>query len=176
MRRIKRESPPPSDVSGWEIKIVEELSRQLGGAREREDLEAELLRRLAELRLMSRRGIRSWKDYLWISLRNHALNVLRRRPAWKEVSLDAIGRAREEGGAGMPAADLFPAREPDFDGQMAWESAFQEFNPNLRRLWAALEKTDGKHAPAARLLRVHRNTIPRWIAQMRLILERHGLA
>ena len=156
-----------------ELKLLKKVARQFR-TQDREYLETELLRKLAELKSKPKRHVRQWRNYLWTTLRNHAANFMRDRPMIHKTHLDPV-----ESGAQDPEQDhasgiVLPSLEPSLDRQVSFSEVWQELDPDLRLLCELIEEKDGNQVAIARRLRKHRNTIRLWIGRIRKVFKRHG--
>ena len=167
----ERPKGPSDRIEEWEWKLVKELVRQTR-PEDPDYLETKLLVKLTRLKATTE-SVRNWEDFLWISLRNHGLNIVRRLSKMKTVSIDS--RAPVPSAATLIRELAMTETAHDPEKQNAMGAALQDFTPKLRRLWDALKRCKGNQTAAARRMRKHRNTIRNWIKQMRPILERHGL-
>ncbi len=165
-------SNPAADELREELKLLKEVARQFR-TQDREYLETELLERLAQLKSKSKRRVRHWKNYLWITLWNHAANFMRDRPLIHKTHIDPVesgADSDEDHAAGI----VLPFLEPSLDRQVAFAEVWKELSPELRRLCEILQEKDGNRVATARRLRKHRNTVPLWIGRTRKVFKRHG--
>src|SRR5262249_6234282 len=153
--------------------LIKELVRQLGSD-DPDYVETELLIKLTHIKTKKKRP-RSWKNYLWKALRNHALNIVRRSFHPKTVPIDPVEAFDSDHVTDFIREITLPEEVIDSDQRIALERALTEFNPRLWRLWHALKACNGSQQAAATRLRKHPNTIAYGVALMRRILKRHGL-
>jgi DNA-directed RNA polymerase specialized sigma24 family protein len=157
-------------LKGWEHCMIEKAALRIAPG-DRDDFTAEMVRRLFELKRQDQKHIRHWKAYLGTLLRNEASD-------WHSRSTRTIPIVETEDeidAAGVLSAVLaFP--EVDRDRSMAIAAVWKELRPELRRLCEVLMRSDvdGKHARAARILGIHRNTVRIWSTKIREVFERHG--
>jgi DNA-directed RNA polymerase specialized sigma24 family protein len=171
MRRRKRKhvDATSTSIDEQELKLLHEVVRQIRCS-DPDYLKTELIKRFAHIRAKANETeVKDWMSYLWKSLRNYALNVVR-----KTVRIETLAYQERIAAKFDPAA-RDPPQEPGRDDQIAFDDAIQEFDPKLKLAWEALKITRGNKRAAAKLLGVHRNTLSLWLRPLQSILERHGL-
>src|SRR5262249_54310880 len=136
--------------------------------------ETELLIKLADIRAKKKRA-RNWKNYLWIALRNHALNLIQRSFHPETVPVDPVDALESDDVTEFIREISLPEKPTEPERALAIKFALLEFNPRLLLLWKTLRACDGSQLLAAKRLRKHPNTIAYGVAQIRKILKRHGL-
>ena len=169
MGGTKRQSARQA-VELWEVQLVRQTAQKIR-TRERDDLEAELLRKLMQLKSRKLAGVDNWKAYLRTSLRNAALNYIREQPSDLPL-LDQTDESSEW--SGIPS-DMLVAEE-NLDLVVALGNVWTELDPELRQLWQLLLQEQGNQLAVARRLGKHRNTVRLWIKRIVRLLERHGIA
>jgi DNA-directed RNA polymerase specialized sigma24 family protein len=158
------------NVESSELEMVRKVTRAFR-TEEPDELEAELARKLVELKRRSPSGIRDWKAYMAKFLYNKASNWVRdRRARQKREAMMELAEYEQHAAAGT-------SRTPSLDKhdlQIAFAVAWADLDPSLRLLWAILLEEEGNQQAAARRLGKHRNTIRLWISKLRRTLTRHG--
>jgi len=158
-------------IASWELALVRAVAGRFRTA-EREELEAELARRLLALKLHPPRGIRDWRRYATKFLHNKASNWIRdsRARERRAVALDKAAAEPET----FALTDHLPAPEPRHDLRIAFAHIWKELDPELRAFWQLLLEENGNQLRVARKLGKHRNTVRLWIKKIRRILVNHG--
>ena len=161
-------------IEPWELELVSKVAHQFR-TDDPEGLETELIGKLAQLKSKPPTGIRSWKDYLWISLRNHAANFTRYRPPIKKIQINTIESGEEDAGADPLLGVILSSLEGDLDSKIAYSDAWNELRRDQRELLRVLDEERGNQVAAAKRLHKHRNTIRNWLEEIRQVFRRHGL-
>jgi len=170
----KRAKSNPAAVELWEeLKLIKEVVRQFR-TEDREYLETELLEKLAQLKSGPQRHVRQWKNYLWITLWNHAANFVRDRPTIHKIHVDPVETGAEDPEQDHAPGIVLPSLEPDLDRKVSFSEVWKDLDPELRRLCALIEEKGGNQAAIARRLRKHRNTVLLWMGRLRKVFKRHG--
>lgn len=145
---------------------------------ERDELEAELARRLLALKSSKPKGVRSWEHYVAKFLFNKASNWVRdqRLREKKSVDLDSSTQTDDALARTPNLLDVLASAEPDIDLRLALTEVLQELDPELRAFWELLVRENGNQLQVARILGKHRNTIRHWLKRIEQILMRHGLS
>ncbi len=164
---------PSGGIEKWEWLLIKELIRQLG-SEEPDYLETKLLIKLTDIKTKKKRA-RTWRNYLWRALRNHALNLIERSFHPKTVPVDPVEAFDSDDVTEFIREITLPAKTTDPDQALALKRALAELSPRLRHLWQTLKACNGSQLAAAKRLRKHPNTIAYGVAQLRQILKRHGL-
>lgn len=155
-------------VETWELEMVQKVARAFR-IFDRDELVAELSRKLVELKQRPPSDVQNWKAYLAKFLYNKASNWVRdtrnreRRVARAETDEDWIGT--------LPTGASLHSQE---DLRIAFARLWRELDPELRRFWELLAQERGNQANVSRRLGIHRNTARLWIRKIPEILERHG--
>jgi DNA-directed RNA polymerase specialized sigma24 family protein len=170
--REKQWQRPRDLFETWEVGLVERTARGID-TNEREELIAELMLHLLQLKRAHQRRARHWKAFLRTSIRNRALNWVRHLQV-QRTHMRPFEHA--DRGLDRPAdlEDLLAGPDPDLDRQQALVSVQSGLDPRLREFWQALVEENGHQGRAARRLRIHRNTARLWIQRIREQLQRHG--
>lgn len=159
-RRATSQSTVPIEL--WELDLVSKVARAFRTT-EREELEAELAKRLCELKSKNLSGIRNWRGYVAKFLYNKASNIVR---SWR--LRDKRERIQEPPERWTAATT--ENQNIAFDFARLWRS----LNPELRQCWHVLIEEGGNQGRTARRLGKHRNTVRRWIREIRTLFEKHG--
>jgi hypothetical protein len=138
---------------------------------ERDELEAELARRLLELKKSAPADIRNWESCTAKFLYNKAANWIRdyRANDARKADLADFGEDYL-----TTLEDILPFAEIDMDFEIAFARVWKELHPDLRLLWEVLLEERGNQAKSARRLGKHRNTVRLWVHKIKQILKRHG--
>lgn len=158
-------------VEHWELHLISKVTRAFR-TEDRDELAAELARRVAGLKSHPPRDIRNWRAYLAKFLYNKAANWVRDERARQRRQVPVIA---EE--------SLHPAEETlnlstsaDFQElALGLVNVWNHLDPELQRLWQLLLEEDGNRTAAGRRLHRHRNTVRLWIDRIQTILRRHEL-
>lgn len=157
----------------WELDLIRKKASTIR-TREREELEAELARRLIVLKGLSQSHIRHWETYVKGFLHNKTANWVRDWRA-RDARKVTIVELDEEESEGYLATGLSPSSvEENLDLRIAFAAMWQELGPELRAVWETLDEERGNQTAVARRLGKHRNTIRLWIRKIHEILKRHG--
>ena len=138
-----------------------------------EELEAELLGRLVELKIKHQARARDWRAFLARSLYNAANNFVRnkrlRESRMQSLEPDDV----EDAAPGL--ADLLAAPEEPFDLRIDLASLREEVSPQLRHLWDLLVEEHGNISAVARKLGRPRKSLDYWIGKLRQLRENRDL-
>jgi len=160
-------------VETWELEMVQKVARAFRTA-ERDELAAELARRLADLKHRLPSDIRDWKAYMAKFLYNKASNWVRdsrardRRKAVLTQGVRGLGAHN-----GCWAFGRF--EDEAIERRIALVELLEELDAAHGRFWMALVQSNGNQVKAARIAGIHRNTARLWIRKIRTAAERHGL-
>lgn len=162
-----------AQIQSWELELISKVARRFSTT-EREELEAELARRLLHLKRHLPRGIRDWKAYLAKFLFNKSANWVRDQRAREKRKLSLV-ETREEmfDEIGLGGAVLVSSK-PDDDLRTAFSDVWKELDPELRLLWEVLLEERGNQTRVAQRLGKHRNTVRLWLRRIRETLAYHG--
>lgn len=141
---------------------------------ERDELQAELAKRLLDLKHRAPAGIRDWNAYLAKFLYNKASNWVksarirerRQRSLDQPDPQDPSERIREPP----------EPRETEPGAAMALAQLWEELSPELRQFWTVLLEERGNQSAATARLGMHRNTARAWRSDILKVLNRHGFA
>jgi hypothetical protein len=157
----------------WELDLIRKKASTIRTS-EREDLEAELGRRLIVLKGLSPSHIRHWEPYVKGFLRKKTANWIRDCRA-SEARKVAIVELDEDESEGYLATGVSPSSvEENLDLRIAFAEMWRELDPELRAVWETLDEERGNQTAVARRLGKHRNTIRLWIRKIHELLKRHG--
>ncbi|MBI4676121.1 MAG: hypothetical protein HY748_00895 [Elusimicrobia bacterium] len=176
MAGSRRDARPQSvRIEPWEIEVARSVARSFRGFSEHDDLEAELFRRLIEIKSRGRPpAVASWRDFLARSLYNAGIDHIRR---WESrhkrlTPLDAP----TGGGEDSPTLEeVLAAPEEPADLRLAVGAVWDELSQELRELWDIMVEEQGNKAAAARRLGRPRKTVEYWISKISKALKRRGL-
>jgi DNA-directed RNA polymerase specialized sigma24 family protein len=157
-----------SPVEDWELDLIRNVASRFRTT-EREELEAELAKKLADLKSSPLFGIRSWRAYLAKFLFNKASNWIRDTRARERRSTPLPDEYFEV--SGLPESAPLDENLP-----IAFQQVWNELAPDLRRFWRILLEEDGNQVATAKKLGIHRNTVRLWIGRIRQALETHGFS
>jgi RNA polymerase sigma factor (sigma-70 family) len=160
------------EVHSWELEMVNKVSRAFRTA-EPEDLQAELARKLLELKRRMPPNIREWKAYLAKFLYNKASNWVRDSRNRDRRRL-ALTWEIVEGGSGIFGRGILRSLEKETVVRIALAELLNEFDPEVRELCESLLQENGNQAKVAARLGIHRNTVRLWIRKIRSAANRHG--
>jgi DNA-directed RNA polymerase specialized sigma24 family protein len=153
-------------VEPWELDLLRKVSAAFR-THDREELEAELARRLLVLKTGNLRGIRDWKAYVAKFLYNKAANWIRDTRARDR----RMATLAEDPGAHIMIGHNTGCED---DVPLSVRAVYQDLDPELRRLCQVLVEESGNQVAAARRLGKHRNTIRLWVRKIEQVLQRHG--
>lgn len=161
-------------IEQWEIEMAAGIARSLKTSLEPDDLEAELLGRLLELKQAKPAAVRDWRGFLARSLYNAATDLQRR---WNvrhkgTVSLDEPLSGEEQADV---LADTLAAPEESIGLGIDLAEAMKELPPELRELWFLLVEEDGNGSSLARRIGRPIRTVAFQIGKIRAHLEKRGL-
>lgn len=154
-------------VEAWEINLVKQVAHAYRS--DSEELEAELFRRLAGLKVKHKARARDWKAFLARSLYNAAKNFVRDQDL-RERKIQSLEIEDEEG---TPASrlDFLPAPEEPLDLRIDLSRLREEMSPQLRDLWDLLVEEQGNISAAAKKLGRPRKTVDYWIQKLKTFLK-----
>jgi len=160
-----------AEIEPQEFELIAKVA-QAFRTTEREELQAELARRLLDLKRNLNPAIRNWNAYRAKFLYNKASDWVdaerrreRRTPSLDAAATDDSARRIPEPREKEKGAPTLPLALTDLWGQLG---------PELKRFWIVLAEEDGNQSKAARRLNIHRNTARQWRSRILQILERHG--
>jgi hypothetical protein len=135
-------------VEGWEMEVVKQVAHAY--RTDREELEAELVRRLVELKIKHQARARDWRAFLARSLYNAANNFVRTRNL-RESKMQSLESDDIED-APRALADLLAAPEEPIDLRIDLARLREELSPQLRHVWDLLIEEHGNISAVARKL------------------------
>jgi DNA-directed RNA polymerase specialized sigma24 family protein len=157
-------------VAVWEIEVVQQVVHAY--RTDHEELEAELLRRLVELKIKHQARVRDWRAFLARSLYNAANNFVRNRRL-RESRMQSL-EPDDVLDATPALADLLAAPEEPVDLRIDLARLREEISPELRQLWDLLIEEQGNVSAAARKLGRPRKSLDYWIGKLRQLLKDRG--
>jgi len=160
-------------IEEWE----KELAKRIAG-RFRvgdEELTAELLMRLVELRAMRPVGIRNWQAFLAQSLYNAAKNFIRHEDVLHRrfTSFESADRIEEDRPPSV--AERRAAPEEPIELRLDVGRVWKALTPEMQELWQLLSETDGNTSLVAKKLGRPRKTVEYWITKLRAFVLSRGI-
>ncbi len=175
MREPTQESDSRATIEAWELEQIRLAAGRIRTSH-RDELEAELARKLLALKIQQRSDIRNWKFFLAKFLRNKASNWIRDQRAREAKTFPLATSRGDEDDQGAGLAETLPSYEPDQNRRIAFRSAWDKLDPDVRLLWRILLEENGNQVQVARRLGLHRNTVRFRIKKIQQILKRHGFS
>jgi DNA-directed RNA polymerase specialized sigma24 family protein len=160
-------------IAPWEYELIAKVARRFRTS-DRNDLEAELARKLLVLKNEKLSNIRNWRAYLAKFLYNKAANWVRDERARQRRKVD-IEAAEESTTSDFLLDTIRRSPEPDNDLRIAFAPLWNGLDPELKRLWQVLVDEDGNQTRVARRLHKHRNTVRLWIQKIKRTIAKHDL-
>jgi phage replication O-like protein O len=160
-------------VTEWELALIAKVAATFRTP-ERDDLKAELARKVLATKAKPMTGISNWKAYLAKLLYNKAANWVRDQRGYSNNLVAMPPAGREEDFETPFGARRLPAPEDAHDSRIALENVRNDLDPELRRLWQVLLEENGNQSSVAARLGIHRNTIRPRVVKIRETLRRHG--
>ena len=154
-------------IEAWEIDLVKQVAHAYRS--DREELEAELLKRLLQLKVKHKARARDWKAFLARSLYNVANNFVRDRDL-RERRIQSL-ETEDEYHPPASLLDLLPAPQEPLDLRIDLYRLREEMSPQLRDLWDLLVEEEGNVSAAARKLGRPRKTVDYWIQNLKTFLK-----
>jgi len=158
-------------VEAWETEIVKQVAHAF--RTDHEELEAELLSRLLELKIKHQARARNWRAFLARSLYNAAKNFLRNRDL-RESKMRSL-EAEDIEGAPPALLDFLAAPEEAIDLRIDLARLREEVSPQLRQVWDLLIDEHWNVSAAARGLGRPRKSLDYWIGKLRKLRKKRGL-
>jgi DNA-directed RNA polymerase specialized sigma24 family protein len=154
-------------VEAWEIDVVKQVVHAY--RTDSEELEAELFRRLVDLKIKHQARARDWKAFLAQSLYNAAKNFVRDKNL-RESKIRSLEIEREEN---PPASlmDLLPAPGEPLDLRIELSQLREAVPPELRPLWDLLIEEHGNVSAVAKRLGRPRKTVDYSIQKLKQFLK-----
>ncbi|MBI4370393.1 MAG: sigma-70 family RNA polymerase sigma factor [Elusimicrobia bacterium] len=163
-------------IESWEIELAQSVARSFRTFLEREDLEGELFKKLADLKSREHPHALNWRSFLAKSLYNAARDYIR---LWKirqrNISyLDFEFPSQE--GEGLSTLEEMLAAPPDsIDSRLEFEEVWSELSPEIKELWLLLAQEGGNQAAVARKLGKPVDTVKYWFKKIRRTFQKRGL-
>lgn len=159
-------------VEAWELEMIAKVASAFRTS-DREELEAELARKLCELKSRAPSGIRDWKRYLAKFLYNKASNIIQ---SWRTHQIkEQSYEISDEIDFLSDPLDRLACTALDWDTALNFDCIWQHLDPELRRFWQVLLEEGGNQTSVAKRLNKHRNTVKLWIKNIRMLLENSGI-
>lgn len=137
-------------------------------------MQAELFKRLAEIKARRLSGIRNWQAFLAQSLYNAAKNFIRHEDALRrQAQLLPLADPVTEDGPFCSDRNLIAAQDP-IESTMRLAEIWSSLTPEMRKLAQLLLEEEGNTSCVAKRLRRPRKTVEYWIQKLRPVLEKHG--
>lgn len=174
MGKVRHAVRPKSvRIEPWEIGVARSVASAFKTFPEHEDLEAELLKRMLELKERKRPSILDWRGFLAKSLYNAATDYIRR---WSfrhrgNISL-AAPLSNEDEAASLE--DLLAAPEESLDLRIDLSSVMEELPAEFRELWHLLVEERGNMSSAARRIGRPKRTVNFWVGKIKSALKKRG--
>jgi DNA-directed RNA polymerase specialized sigma24 family protein len=160
-------------VEGWEIELAKRIagSFRVGD----EELQAELLTRLADLKATHHEDIQNWQAFLARSLYNAAKNFLRHEDMLRRKfqSLDWQGDVCENRRPSLE--ERLAAPEEPAELRLDLPKVWNALPPQMRKLWQLLSEEEGNTSSVAKRLGRPRKTVEYWIQKLETFLRNRGL-
>jgi DNA-directed RNA polymerase specialized sigma24 family protein len=158
-------------VEVWEMEVVKQVAHAY--RTDYEELEAELLGRLLELKIKHQAQARKWRAYVARSLYNAANNFVRNKNL-RESKMQSLEPDDPEDG--RPAlANLLAAPEESIDLRTDLARLREDLSPQLRQVWDLLIEENGNVSAVARKLGRPRKSLDYWIGKLRQLLKNRAL-
>jgi DNA-directed RNA polymerase specialized sigma24 family protein len=159
------------DVDAWEIDLVNQVAHAY--RTDREELVAELFRRLAKLKVKHKAKAWNWKAYLARSLYNAAKNFVRDQNL-RHTRIQSL-ESEDEDDTAVSTLDFLQAPEEPIDLRIDLARLREEMSPELRSLWDLLVEEQGNISAVAKKLRRPRKTIDYWIQKLKTFLKKRPM-
>jgi len=158
-------------VEPWEVAIVKQVTRAY--RTDQEELEAELLKRLLELKSKHQSRARDWKSFLARSLYNAANNFVRDQRLRLTRTQPLEVETEEQRGASADQVLAAPAAQIDLRIDLV--TLWGELSPELRELWTLLFEEGGNVSAVAKRLGRPRKTVDYWISKLKRFLKNRAI-
>ena len=158
-------------VEAWEIDLVKQVAHAYRA--DQEELEAELFRRLTELKVKHKARARDWKAYLARSLYNAANRFVRDQNI-RDRRIRSL-EIEDEDQAPASILDFLPAPEEPLDLRIDLSRLRNEMSPQLRDLWDLLVEEQGNISAVAKKLGRPRKTVDYWLQKLKRFLKNRTL-
>jgi DNA-directed RNA polymerase specialized sigma24 family protein len=160
-------------VEEWEIELAKRIAGTFRVADD--ELQAELLARLADLKAKPPEGIENWRAFLAQSLYNAAKNFLRHEDMLRRRfrSFDWQGDVDEDR---RPALEeILAAPEEPIELRLDLPKVWNALPPERRKLWQLLFEEEGNISSVARRLGRSRKTVEYWIQKLETFVKNRGI-
>jgi hypothetical protein len=141
---------------------------------DRDELEAELARKLVALKVKAPADIVDWRAYIAKFFFNKASNWIRDERARAARRADPPGGIDEDEHTDT-AARAIDRSNPAPELAPALAAVWHELSPLLRNLWIVLLEENGNQVRVGQRLNRHRNTVRAWTRKIQDVLMAHGL-
>lgn len=160
-------------IEEWEIELARGVAARFPVLpADREDISADLFRKLLELKSARPRGVKDWRSFLARALLNCATDSYRRIKFREGKSVPLSGLRPGESGESLE--ELLSAKVDPLDLGIEVRKAWDSLTPELRELWGLLVEEKGKAAAVARRLGRPVSTIKDLIYRLRQVLRDLG--
>lgn len=176
MGQLRHAAQPQSvRIESWEIEVAKSVARSFRTFTEIEDLEAELFKRLLELKARKRSGVRDWRSFLARSLYNAATDLIRRWN-YRHRGMRSLTAPLGDEDDDAVLEDVLAAPAETVDLRIELSCVMRELAPELQELWHLLVEVRGNKTALARRLGRPRKTVDHWIGKIRTALGKRGFA
>ena len=141
---------------------------------ERSELRAELVQKVFTAKNKKRRRIRNLQCFLAKLLYYDKVSRFRKRITKEKKEVELVESKSESEDFLLPPIILAAANE-NLDQKIAVAEACKELRPDQWELIRVLDQVDGNQVLAAKLLRIHRNTLRNRLRVIQAIFIPHGL-
>ncbi len=140
-----------------------------------EELAAELLKRLVELKAKKFTGIKNWQAFLARSLYNAAKNFIRHEDLLRRhITTFETEDKTDAGVSALLKRNLAVPEEP-LDWRVDLHRVWKALTPEMRELATLLFEEEGNTSSVAKKLGRPRKTVEYWIQRLRTFLRNRGL-
>ena len=144
--------------------MVRGIARSFKTFEQFDDLEAELLMKLADLKSSQPDHVEDWKSFLAVALFNAAKDCIRKYRNWTKRAQSLESQDNKEDIGNQTWEDRVPGQsEADPDFLIEWEPAWADLDPELKNLWQILMEEEGSITNTALRLNLPRKTVEYWI-------------
>jgi DNA-directed RNA polymerase specialized sigma24 family protein len=160
-----------TEVTPQELGLIAKVARAFRTT-DRDELQADLARRLLDLKRKPRSHIRDWNAYLAKFLYNKASTWVQtqRRLERRVRSLDESDPENTD----EPIAEPRDSADTDSSQSLAFATVWADLGPELQQFWTVLIEEGGNQSKAADRLGIHRNTARKRRARIVEVLKAHG--
>lgn len=160
-------------IEDWE----KELAKRIAG-RFRvgdQELAAELLMRLVELKANTPSGIHNWQAFLAQSLYNAAKNFIRHEDVLHRRFTSFESADRVEKDRPPSVAERLAAPEEPIESRLDVGRVWKALTPEMQELWQLLSENHGNTSLVAKKLRRPRKTVEYWIKKLKAFVLSRGI-